>query len=1190
MYITSDVDLPEELLTAQRDGKLVVFAGAGVSMGPPSNLPSFSELADQVGGTTAPHSRNEAFDRYFGRLESMGWDLQSLVCDIIDSPASQPNRLHELLVALFDGVDSIRLVTTNFDRHFTTVVGKSSSPSTIYYAPALPIGRELDGLVYLHGAVEDPRKRVIISDSDFGRAYLTDGWATRFLADLFQAFTVLFVGYSHEDTVMQYLARGLPPETARYALTLPDFRERWIRHGIQPIDYPERESPNKHAALVEALEQWVKLALLGTLGHDDRIRQIVSGSPPVERDTAEYISSIFQEIPRLRSFAKHARSQEWLAWTEERGALDQLFKADRELLESEAILAEWFANNFALQDPLALEIVSANGSVLSPRLWLLIALRLAYTTESRPSADILSCWLSILLQHPPHGLVHHLTPVLEGHRHPDDLAATTLLLQGLMKPRLVFDQSLGAIVTAGEDDPVRLRAEASVEIDEHSFEKAWKEALSANLSSLNEPIADAAATSLAQAHLLMTGIGAADDFWDAMSFRRSSIEPHPQDPTAMRRPIDWGIDAARDSLGWQLQNNHRSAMARIRLWRSSRAPLLRRLAINGMANDPRCHPDQALQEIIDSGWLYASPLKHEVFGLLKTVFPRAGEEERREFIRGSMEATSLSDEGQDAAGRETNAYERYNLAVWLCQVAPQCEIAREHLDQVQEEHLEFGPRDHPDFGYWAGPVTTVVARSPKAVDELLDLSVADALELLEEFDEVDWRGPTREGLMGTLREAASSDVNWALELLEETVDRDSQSDIWQSLLAGLKEAELEESHWDILLTVLAQLELEHADRAACKLMVKGLEQGELSPRTVSAVESIADRLFAAADSRDGPEAESLPERWFDRAINDVGGDIADVWLQALSCRRAAVGADWDGLNTEDRQRLNRAITAESRSGQLCRVVLASQLAFLFSIDEEWATTELLPCFNWDRSPVAAEQAWHGFLAAGRLSVPVVEHLMPHLEASFPRIDHELAPYRDAFCQRLAAIAIHPEARPVEDGWLYSFLLDVSEETRVVWADQVGRQLDAIPEEAAASAWDRWIRTYWHQRANGVPRPIDSPESTATVGWIFGLRSVFAAAAAAAARFAASISGDRRLLFRLKQSDLPEAESEAFTELFAQLLECTDELQYECRFAEEITQRLIAAGVSRALLLRICERLAVLGCDTDLCNRTLRTES
>ena len=48
----SGIDFPKSLLDALRDGNLVVFAGAGVSMGEPSGLPDFSKLAMTVAAGT----------------------------------------------------------------------------------------------------------------------------------------------------------------------------------------------------------------------------------------------------------------------------------------------------------------------------------------------------------------------------------------------------------------------------------------------------------------------------------------------------------------------------------------------------------------------------------------------------------------------------------------------------------------------------------------------------------------------------------------------------------------------------------------------------------------------------------------------------------------------------------------------------------------------------------------------------------------------------------------------------------------------------------------------------------------------------------------------------------------------------------------------------------------------------------
>ena len=51
------IDFPQEVIDSQRNGKLVVFAGAGVSMPDPSNLDDFARLADRIGAPRGWTSR-----------------------------------------------------------------------------------------------------------------------------------------------------------------------------------------------------------------------------------------------------------------------------------------------------------------------------------------------------------------------------------------------------------------------------------------------------------------------------------------------------------------------------------------------------------------------------------------------------------------------------------------------------------------------------------------------------------------------------------------------------------------------------------------------------------------------------------------------------------------------------------------------------------------------------------------------------------------------------------------------------------------------------------------------------------------------------------------------------------------------------------------------------------------------------
>ena len=102
----------------------------------------------------------------------------------------------------------------------------------------------------LHGCADKKVEKCILTDEDFGRAYLSQGWATRFLISMFSRYVVLFVGYSHNDTVMNYLARGLPPgnQQARFAFSTDDDQSlsKWKHLEIQPLVYKPVEAKNLH--------------------------------------------------------------------------------------------------------------------------------------------------------------------------------------------------------------------------------------------------------------------------------------------------------------------------------------------------------------------------------------------------------------------------------------------------------------------------------------------------------------------------------------------------------------------------------------------------------------------------------------------------------------------------------------------------------------------------------------------------------------------------------------------------------------------------------------------------------------------------------------------------------------------------------------------------------------------------------
>ena len=133
----------------------------------------------------------------------------------------------------------------------------------MFRAPAMPLGDNFKGLVYLHGSAETDPERLVVTDRDFSRAYFHSAWAARFLERMFSKYVVLFVGYSHSDVVMRYLGLGLGPHAERYVLTDKPDDDIWDRLRVKVLPYPERQ----HHILTDCLSEWAALSEMGLLDH-----------------------------------------------------------------------------------------------------------------------------------------------------------------------------------------------------------------------------------------------------------------------------------------------------------------------------------------------------------------------------------------------------------------------------------------------------------------------------------------------------------------------------------------------------------------------------------------------------------------------------------------------------------------------------------------------------------------------------------------------------------------------------------------------------------------------------------------------------------------------------------------------------------------------------------------------------------
>lgn len=344
-FLAGGPSIPDELLIARDEGRVIFFCGAGISRAR-AGLPDFFDLAKNVTEMLgiAPDSQAKKLiaeareiekrvgesglisaDRVFGLLEREFTvrDIHAAVAKSLAPARDVDLSAHRVMLDLARGPDGkVRLVTTNFDRLF------ESCDSTVqcWQPPRLPDAlhyNDLDGIIHLHGRVNENYSGaegdgLVLSSSEFGRAYLSDAWATDFIQSILDNYFVVFVGYTADDPPVLYLLealnRSLVPRTTLYAFQSGDqsnAQSKWVHKGVQPIAYDEDEG---HRILWDSLSAWsnrsrdVEAWYQSVISLAQRGPEVLS---PHERGQVAHVVSTLEGLRRFSS-SDEPPPAEWL--------------------------------------------------------------------------------------------------------------------------------------------------------------------------------------------------------------------------------------------------------------------------------------------------------------------------------------------------------------------------------------------------------------------------------------------------------------------------------------------------------------------------------------------------------------------------------------------------------------------------------------------------------------------------------------------------------------------------------------------------------------------------------------------------------------------------------------------------------------------------------------------------------------
>ncbi|MFP5320456.1 MAG: SIR2 family protein [Acidimicrobiia bacterium] len=769
-----EVDFPEPLVEAAQEGVLVLFVGAGASRDSPSDLPDFGTLTSDIAAeANVPLTDVELKqpDLALGRIESLGVDVHHRVAARIGAAGSSPNSLHEAIVELALATRVPRIVTTNYDRHLTDALRAVGEGIPEYRAPALPMGDDFSGLVYLHGSLDQDTRHLVVTDSDFGRAYLRDAWAARFLERMFTTYTVLFIGYSHADVVMRYLARSLTARSRRYALFGGSDASQWRPLNIDVVRYPV--DAGSHQALGAGVSGMAQLLSMRLLDHRQRLARLLDGSPPSTPEDISYLEATLIDGERTRMFCELARGEEWLHWAATQPAFRELFDQRSMPSDSSVALCYWLTEQFVASEDLsqtALEVVREAGYQWSPVLWNAVGAQLHRKGSPRPSW--LNPWLVLLIENAPPDARDWLEYALVASRLPEDIDAVLVLWDYLTEPVAHLERSFSL---GGQP-----RFAVSVRGSTHWLREAWNDLLRPNLEHVVDFVLLTAERHLRRADHLLRLAGTAQPGWDPVSFGRSSISAHPQDRHG--DGLDVLIDAARDCVEKLLDAGR---LPPIESWANSDVPILRRLAVFSWTRRADVGDDDRLGWLLGRGWLYEHQLRHEVFELIASALEGASSHMVGEVLEQARHGPG------DVEDDDLREYERFNALAWLDRHTDD-PATRTAFEAVQEAHPEFQPREHPDLLSWS-EIGSAGYQPPMGVDEFheqLETDVSEAIRQLREFEGAHspWNPPTWGDATGLVAETVTKYPADGFTIVD--AEEGLTTDVSRAVLRGWSRADL----------------------------------------------------------------------------------------------------------------------------------------------------------------------------------------------------------------------------------------------------------------------------------------------------------------------------------------------------------------------------------------------------------------
>ncbi|EOO52170.1 TPA: DUF4020 domain-containing protein [Bacillus cereus] len=1139
MWITSEVEIPDELIDHIEQGKLVLFVGAGVSMKGKSNLPNFDDLVDEIAKTLYVEKREitEPHDYYLGKIAKTK-DVHQVARDLVHIEKSKPNPLHYAIPRLFPLDTDIRIVTTNFDQHFTTAIKEINRDINVYYAPALPTGRAFKGLAYIHGNVEQEKEALILTDGDFGRAYLTEGWARRFLVDLFSNYTVLFVGYSHNDPVMKYLATGLPPSTRRFAFVAQgENTYHWEHLGIRPIVYPNKV--NNHQSLVKAVKRWAELMGDNYITKRMRIRDIVTVPPSVEQEQLSYIKQSIKKIETVRYFVEFAHDYEWVEWLEAEGKLQNLFMLTPNYNEVDELLAEWLVEQFLFSHQKELfQLIYKNYSKISPLLWRTIC---NYLNETKSKMDplLFARWTLLLLEtaEKDSSSIEKISKLLQKCSFPEHKEIALLLLTFILDGKL----KLKRVRKWGNDTQEAIELEESSRLPVSTFshvEQIWNKKMRPYIAYYAVPI-------------MMIGL----EKLRMLSLRQTALKKRNTEDVEKefhQNDLAFLIQIVKECLTYLCENNEKKADYYITEMIEANSVLQKRIAIDAMNKNIFVRVDDKMKWLLHEGLLLDFTYKHEVFQLLKSHYANCLEKTKEEVTRTVIKRLT-----------EERVFDACLVLDLLFKCDSNSPSTANGYELMKQKHPHFHSEQ---YSVQKKEDTAQSITCNVTADGLLQLKDFEIMKQVRQFSQ-DGVFEQRH-FLEMLSKACKLNTEWSISFAYQLVGvQEISNEVWFVCIRewrnnrGLTNDQIQK-----IIPLLQKFVRNTAFHWLISSFLYEISNRleELEENSIRVVKRFAFSVFPQVMKSD-TDFKLGKQDFYNESIQHPVGKMTAVLLKLLSYDHLYDRNVYEYLFLfEEQVRVN----SERTNFMFARLI--ADITFLYHIEKQWCRKYLLPYLDLKKQNEITEYAWAG-LCYTQINLPLftemkrfIKYAIEHLEVLHPHT-------REAFLKWLSFVFIKCVLYwEQKTDWLYPLLVLENEENKIKFMQFLCYYVKTLSVKEQQKFWTAWLSVFLRERPK--MSEITAREYVMLLRIILYMDEILEKGLCIMSRAFSSVNGKctgeemkQLLIEMLHKKESMKAHKEMFANVFFILLQtCQEAVLFEKEIIK-IKELLVQYGVEEYVL-------------------------